>query len=386
MRFIPFSVPTIGHTEIHAVIDVLKSGWLTTGKITLRFEELFAKHIGCKYAIAVNSCTSALHLSLKCINIKPTDEVITTPFTFASTANTIVHCGAKPVFVDIDPVNFCIDPDKIKKAITQKTKAIVVIHYGGAVCDMNRINNLAKRFNLKVIEDAAHATGASYSNNRKVGNSDNLTCFSFYSIKNMTTGEGGMVTVNNKRYAQRIRLLSLHGLSRDAWKRYRKTGSWYYEIIEAGYKYNMTDIQSAIGICQLKKLNKFNTIRKRYALYFYNELKNIDEMQLQPFYHIKMKGRVWHLFTIRLNRKLLNIRRDEFINQMYKNKIACSVHFIPLHLHPFYKRFGYRKGDFPVAEDIYNSIVSIPLYPRLNLEKIRYIIKRIKTIVKTYRK
>jgi dTDP-4-amino-4,6-dideoxygalactose transaminase len=345
------------------------------GPKTIEFEKLIAKYTGAKYTIAVNSCTAALHLSLIALGIGEGDEVITTPFTFAATANVIIQVGAKPVFVDIKKDTYNIDPEEIKKAITPKTKAIIPVHYAGQPCEIDKIMKIAKKHNLFVIEDAAHAIGAEYKG-RKIGTIGDLTCFSFYATKNMTTGEGGAITTNNKKLAEKIKILRLHGMSRDAWKRYSKRGSWYYEIKECGWKYNMTDIQAAMGIVQLKKLDKFIEIRRKYVQIYNRELSKIKGI-ITPYEMPNVKH-VYYLYPILLK----NYDRDKFINKMTKNGIQCSVHFIPLHLHPFYrKKFGFKRGDFSNSEWVYEREVSLPLYPKMEEKDIKFIINAIKKII-----
>jgi UDP-4-amino-4,6-dideoxy-N-acetyl-beta-L-altrosamine transaminase len=375
-KILSYFQPSIGKEEIKEVVNTLKSGWLTMGPKTLEFEELITKYTQAKNAIAVNSCTAALHLSLIVLGIKKDDEVITSPFTFASTGNVIVQVGAKPVFVDIKRDTFNIDPEKIKKAITSKTKAIIPIHYAGQPCDMKAIMKIAKDYSLFVIEDAAHAIGAKYKR-KKIGTLGTTTCFSFYVTKNMTTGEGGIITTNDDKLAEKLRILRLHGISKDAWKRYTKKGSWYYEIEECGWKYNMTDIQAALGIHQIKKLNKFIETRRKYARMYNKELKRIGGI-ITPYEKSNIKH-VYYLYPILLE----NYDRDKFIKKMAEKGIGCSVHFIPLHLHPFYKKkFSFKKGDFPNAEWVYEREVSLPLYPKMSKRDIYQVINTIKKIIK----
>ncbi len=375
-EFIPYNLPSIGQEEIEEIIDTLKGNWLTQGPKTFQFEKQLADYLGVKHVIAVNSCTAALHLSLIVLGIGKDDEVILSPYTFASTANVVCHVGARPVFVDVQENTFNIDPEKIEKAITPKTKAIIVVHYGGQAADMDEIKKIADKYNLKIIEDAAHAIGSEYKEN-KIGSLGNLTCFSFYVTKNITTGEGGAITTNDDILANRLRILRLHGISKDAWKRYSQEGSWYYEIEECGWKYNMNDIQASLGVVQLKKLDGF-THRRQYLAEIYNkELKNIHDILL-PF---KKEGRnhVYHLYSILLK----NYDRNKFIEEMRKRDIGVSVHFIPLHLHPFYqKEYDYKKGDFPVSESLYNREISLPLYPKMNEEDIYSVTEAIKEILK----
>jgi len=373
---IPFAPPYITEDEINVVIEVLKSGWLSMGYKTLEFENKFAEYIGSKHAVATNSCTSALFLSLKVLGIKKGDEVITTPFTFAATANVIVHCGAKPVFVDIEEETYNINADKIEEKITDKTKAIIVVHYGGQPADMKKIMKIAREYDLKVIEDAAHAVGSEYEKGKKVGSFGNLTCFSFYATKPMTTGEGGMITLNSDDLNEELRILRLHGISRDAWKRYLEMDNWYYEVIEAGYKFNPTDISSAIGLEQLKKLDWMNERRKEIAEYYNEHLQGLDI--IRPHIDSNVKSS-YHLYPIRL----INYDRNKFIKKMAQNGIGTSVHFIPLHLMPFYrKRYGYKRGDFPVTEKVFENIVSLPIYPQLTEKQLEFIVKSIKEIIR----
>ena len=375
---IPFAKPyIINDKEIEAVSMVIKSGWLTHGPKTIEFEKKFANYIGTKYAIAVNSCTSALFLSLKTIGVKNGDEVITTPFTFAATANTIVHCGARPVFVDIKKDTFNIDPNKIEEKITKKTKAIVAVHYAGQPADVTKIKKIADKYNLKIVEDAAHAVGSVYDTGEKVGAVNNLACFSFYVTKPITTGEGGMITTNDEKLCKKLKILRMHGIDRDAWNRYNNKGSWYYKIIEAGYKCNTTDLNSAIGLKQLEKIDWMNKKRKELAEFYDKSLKKIPQVELY-----KIKDNIkssYHLYPILLK----GIDRNEFLNKMKKSGITCSVHFIPLQLMPFYQRkFHYKKGDFPVCESVYEKIVSLPIYPALTKQNIKYIVDAIEKILR----
>lgn len=345
------------------------------GPKTIAFEEQIAEYTGAKYAIAVNSCTAALHLSLLACGIGSGDEVITSPYTFASTGNVIVHSGAKPVFADIQRDTFNIDPEKINEVITSKTKAIIPVHFAGQPCDMKEIREIADDRNLVVIEDAAHAIGAEYCG-KKIGTHSDVTCFSFYATKNMTTGEGGAATTEDPKIADKVRTLRLHGISKDAWKRYSAQGSWYYEIEDCGWKYNMTDIQAAIGIHQLRKLDGFIATRRDYTKMYSTALQGLDGV-MTPV-EKRDRHHVYHLYPIRLE----GIDRNVFIKEMAQMGICCSVHFIPLHLHPFYQdTFGFKRGDFPNAEWIYRGEVSLPLYPKMGSESVEYIITRMREIL-----
>lgn len=375
MMNIPFYLPYITNNEISAVVETLKSGWLSMGNKTIEFEDKFSKYVGSKYAVATNSCTSALFLSLKILGIKKGDEVITTPFTFSSTANTIIHCDAKPIFADIDEKTYNIDPENIKEKISDKTKAIIVVHYAGQPAEMMKIEAISKEYQLGIVEDAAHATGSCYEGGNRVGASSNLTCFSFYATKPMTTGEGGMITLNNEDLTEKLRILRLHGMSRDAWRRYTEKNTWYYELIDAGYKCNTTDMNAAIGLEQLKKLDRMNEKRGKIAEFYDENLKNLDVML--PYINPKAKSS-FHLYPIRV----LNYNRNKFINEMAKRGIGTSVHFIPLHLMRYYQKvFGYKRGNFPIAEGVYKNIVSLPIYPQLTSKQLDYIVSSIRDIL-----
>ena len=373
--FIPYSRPEIGDEERAAVDQVLRSGWLTMGRKTIEFEERIAEYTGTAHAVAVNSCTAALHLSLLGLGIGPGDEVITTPYTFAATGNTIVHAGARPVFVDIELDTANIDPGRIAEAITAKTKAIVPVHYAGLPCDMNAITELAEDHGLSIVEDAAHAIGASYQG-RRIGGIGDATCFSFYATKNLTTGEGGAVTTDDEALAQRLRVLRLHGISRDAWKRYTSEGSWYYEIETCGWKYNMTDLQAAIGLPQLRKLNGFNMRRREIASRFDATLAGMPGVTIPATR--PDRTHIYQVYPLRLS----GVDRSGFIEGMAGRGIGCSVHFIPLHLHPFYRdTYGFRLGDFPNAEAFYDAEVSLPLYPVMADEEVERVIEATRSVL-----
>jgi UDP-4-amino-4,6-dideoxy-N-acetyl-beta-L-altrosamine transaminase len=382
-QFLPFSLPDIGEEEIEDVAQTLRSGWITTGPRTKEFEECFKEYIGAKHAIAVNSCTGALHIALAAIGIEQGDEVITSPLTFCSTANVIVHLGGVPVFADIGD-DYNIDPAQIERRITPRTKAIMPVHYSGQPCQMNEILACAHEHSLWVIEDAAHATGAKYQD-RMVGTIGDVTAFSFYAIKNMTTAEGGMITTENGELAEQMRLLSLHGISKDAWKRYAREGSWYYEVVQAGYKYNMTDIQAVLGIHQLAKLDRFLEARRRIAAMYTAAFSEIPELQTPIVNH--NVSHAWHLYVIQLDLDQLTINRAQFIEELRAQNIGSSVHFIPVHLHPFYcENYGFQPGDYPKAERVYERILSLPLFPKMSEQDARDVITAVTRIVETHRR
>ncbi len=383
--FLPFSRPSIGQEEIAEVVDSLTSGWVTTGPKTKRFEEQFSEYVGSRNSIAVNSCTAGLHVALAALGIGPGDEVIVPTLTFCATANVVVHLGARPVLVDID--HGCnVTPAAIERAITGRTRAVVPVHYGGQACDLEAIYALASRHGLAVVEDAAHAVGASYHGHRIGADAlppaglQHATAFSFYATKNMTTGEGGMITTADDELAARMRLLSLHGMSRDAWKRYTSAGSWHYDVVAAGYKDNMTDIQAAMGIHQLRKLDGFIVARQRYARMYDDAFAAIPEVGI-PIAHPD-RTHIYHLYAIRLGLERLRIDRAQFIEELRALNIGASVHFIPVHRHPFYmETFGYRAGDLPVADSIYERIVSLPLFPAMTEDDVRDVTQAVAEVI-----
>jgi dTDP-4-amino-4,6-dideoxygalactose transaminase len=370
--FIPFSRPWIDDTEIEAVSEVLASKWISTGARVREFERAFAEYLGVKHAIAVSSCTAALHLSLVVSGIGVGDEVITTPYTFTATAEAIRYVGAKPVFVDINPETLNIDITKIEQAITSRTKAIMPVHIAGVPCDMGALQEMCQTHKLVLIDDAAHAIPAEYSE-QYIGTLGDLSCFSFYANKNMTTAEGGMITTNDNALAEPLRTMRLHGIDKDAWARQSKRSIWRYDITTEGYKYNMTDIQAAMGLCQLMKLNKQHERRQNFAQIYQSELEKFPQIST-PFVPDNPKEHAWHLYIIQLHTG----NRDDFVEALRDANIECSVHYIPLHLFEFYQeRYGYRVGDFPCAEAAFERVVSLPLHPGLTEEEIHIVIDAI---------
>jgi len=360
---LPFHIPDIGDNEISAVAEVLRSGWLTTGPKVHAFEHAFARYIGVSHAVAVNSCTAALHLALDTVGLREGDEVLVPTMTFAATAEVVLYFKARPVLVDCEPDTLNVDPAVLEKALSPRTRAIIPVHYGGHACDMARILDIARTYQLKVIEDAAHALPASY-NGQMVGTFGDLACFSFYATKTLCTGEGGMVITANPEYAENVRMMSLHGISKQAWNRYSAEGSWYYEILRPGFKYNMTDIAAALGLVQLEKCDRMWEARKRIAEIYNDGLGDLDEV-VTPAVHGDVEH-AWHLYPIRLDLDPLRIGRAEFITMMREQNIGTSVHFIPLHLHPFYRdTYRYRREDFPNASNAYERLVSLPIYPAM---------------------
>jgi dTDP-4-amino-4,6-dideoxygalactose transaminase len=387
--FLPFSPPLIGEEEINEVIDTLRLGWITTGPKVKRFEEEFAAFIGSPAALALSSGTGALHVALATLGIGPGDTVITTPMTFCSSVHVIEQVGAKPVLVDVQPDTLNIDPAKIEEVLKLATrnsklevKALLPVHLYGHPCDMKAIMDIAKKYNLKVIEDAAHALPAKFNGNI-IGTIGDLTAFSFYSTKNITTAEGGMLT-GKSELIEEARLWSLHGMDRDAWKRYSSEGSWYYEVIRPGFKYNMPDIAAAIGIQQLRKLNKFQTRRKGIVSRYNEAFSKFEELQI-PVKRPEVEH-AWHLYVIRLNLNCLKISRNQFIEELKVRNIGTSVHFIPVHLHPYYRdKYGYKPEDFPIAYREYQRIVSLPLYPKMTDQDVEDVIEAVTEVVQHFR-
>ena len=386
-KFLPYALPSIGEEEIAEVVDSLRSGWVTMGPKVKRFETDISAYIGSRHAIAVNSCTAGLHIALTALGIGPADEVIAPTLTFCSTANVVVHLGARPVLVEVGD-DFNVLPEAIEAAITPRTKAIVPVHYGGQACNLKEIYAIAARHKLAVVEDAAHAVGAAYEGDkigsntlqRTASNAPCLTVFSFYATKNMTTGEGGLITTFDDELAARMRLLTLHGMSRDAWKRYTDAGSWYYEVVLPGYKDNMTDIQAALGIHQLRRLDGFIQTRQHYARLYDEAFAGLPEVET-PITHPD-RDHIYHLYAIRLKLERLRLDRAQFIEELKACGIGSSVHFIPVHLHPFYQeRFGYRRGNLPRSEALYDRLVSLPLYPRMTEADVEDVIDAVRYIV-----
>ncbi len=392
LSFLPFALPSIGEEEIAEVVDSLRSGWITTGPKVKRFERDFAEYIGCRHAIAVNSCTAALHIALTALDIGADDEVIVPTMTFCSTANTVVHAGARPVFVDVGE-DLNVRGETIEGAITPRTKAIVLVHHSGQACDLTAVYDIARKHNLAVIEDAAHAVGAEYNGHKigaafhtqALGLSRHITCFSFYAIKNLTTGEGGMIVTSDDDLAERMRVLSLHGMDRDAWKRYSGGGSWFYEVSEPGFKYNLTDIQAAMGIHQLRKLDRFIEVRAHYAAMYSDAFADMAEIET-PLVRQDRKH-AWHLYIIKLSLERLAIDRTQFIEGLRAQNIGTSVHFIPVHLHPYYReRFGYQRGDLKQAEHLYDRIISLPLYPGMTEGDAQDVIRAVRNSIDSNRR
>jgi dTDP-4-amino-4,6-dideoxygalactose transaminase len=381
-KFLVFGAPDIREPDIQEVVDTLRSGWLGMGPRCERFEREFRAYIGCRQALALNSCTAGLELALEVAGVGPGDEVITTPLTFCATANVIVHRGARPVFVDVDRGTGNLDPEQVRRALTPRTKALLPVHLYGRPCAMDELLALAHDHHLRVIEDAAHATEAWYRG-RKVGAIGDLTVFSFYVTKNLVTGEGGMLTTNDDDLAEAVRLRRLHGISTDAWKRYSAAGFKPYDVLAAGYKFNMMDIQAALGLHQLARLEANLAVREQYWGLYDDAFSEIEELELpqpipaEPFGPPSRHAR--HLYTILLDLDRLPISRGEFITGMHADGIGTGIHFLALHTSTFYReRFGYQRGDFPNAEYIADRTVSLPLGTSMTEHDLEDVIRAVK--------
>jgi perosamine synthetase len=383
-RHIPFARTVVGKREVRAVTEVLKSGWLTTGPQVREFEREFAEFCGAKYAVAVNSCTAALHLALVAIGIKPGDEVIIPTMTFTATAEVVTYLGAIPIFADCDPHTFLLQAEEIQKKITPRTKAVIPVHYGGQACDISKILAVARKNRLKVVWDAAHSFPTLYKG-KNIGSYGDITCFSFYATKTISTGEGGMLLTHQKKYAERARVASLHGMSKNAWNRYTSKGSWHYDIIMPGFKYNLTDIAAALGRAQLSQSELFKRKRERIARKYQTAFKDLPEIKVLD--EVSYGTHAWHLFVIRLERKKLKISREDFIGALTEKGIGTSVHFIPLHLHSYWKNtYKLKRTDFPHMSKAFEEIISLPIHPLLSPQETDEIIRAVKDIVVHSRK
>lgn len=377
-NFLPYAIPDIGEEEISEVAATLRSGWLTTGERSRRFEEEFRSYVGAPFALALSSGTAALHVALAALGIRPSDEVITTPLTFCATVNAILEVGATPALVDIGP-DLNIDPSRVRNAITSRTRAILPVHLGGLPCDMNAIWGLAREHGLCVVDDAAHATDAKYNGHPMGNGPSDAVAYSFYVTKNLCTGEGGMVTTHSAELAERMRVLSLHGISRDAWSRYAQNGDWYYEVVERGFKYNMSDIAAAIGLVQLKKLEAMHVRRAAIAQLYQAAFREIPELETP--WEREDSRHAWHLYILRLNLEQLTIDRAQFFDEMKRRGIRCSVHFIPIPLHPHYRKTLELRDRCTRALAEYPRLLSLPLYSKMTDEDVERVIEAVRDIV-----
>jgi dTDP-4-amino-4,6-dideoxygalactose transaminase len=393
MRQIPFHRPSIGPAEEREVLESLRSGWITTGPKAKRFEKEFADYVGARNALAVAHCTAALHLALFALGVGPGDEVITTPYTFTATAEVIGYLGARPVFVDVDPETFNMDPARVEESLAsgkyRRVRALLPVHFAGQACDMDRLLNIARHHNLKIVEDAAHAVGsARHMEGRgmvRVGTMGDLSCFSFYATKNITSAEGGMVTTEDDALAERIAVASLHGMNRDAWKRYDRSGSWFYEIHDTGFKYNLSDVHAAIGLAQLARADEL--MRRRAAISrAYTEAFHTAPALQVPYEEAGIEH-AWHLYVLRLRLDQLKVERAEFVEHLRERGIGTSVHCIPLNTMHFYQeRYGCRTGDFPIAEDVYSRCLSLPIFPAMSDDDVTYVIENVLELARQNRR
>jgi dTDP-4-amino-4,6-dideoxygalactose transaminase len=377
--YLVFGSPIIEEAEIAEVVDSLKSGWLGTGPKVARFQDMFKAYIGVEHAVALNSCTAGLHLSLLVSDFQPGDEVITTPMTFCATVNTIIHAGGVPVLVDCEKESMLIDPQRIEDAITAKTRAIIPVHLCGRPCDMDAIEDIARRHDLFIIEDAAHAIESEYKS-RKIGSISQLTCFSFYVTKNIVTGEGGMVTTNNPDLADKIKMYGLHGMSRDAWKRFSDDGYKHYQVAFPGFKYNMMDIQAAIGIHQLKRIDQYHKRRKEIWACYDEAFAGLSVGRPLPPEPDTVHAH--NLYTLMIDEERCGIDRDTFLQKMHQLNIGTGVHYLGVHLHPYYREtFGYKPEDFPNSTWVSERTASIPLSPKLSNQDVEDVISAVHNVL-----
>ncbi len=383
--FLPFSAPTIDDAEINEVVDSLKSGWITTGPKVKRFEDAFKAYVGAPFAVPLSSATAGLHLTLLALDIKPGDEIITTPMTFASTVSMIILCGGTPILADIEPGTLNIDVNEVARKITPKTRAVIPVHFAGQSCDMDPLFDLAREHGLTVIEDAAHAAGTEYKG-RKIGSLETISIFSFHPNKNITTGEGGMVCTADENLAEEISLLKFHGMSREAWKRFSASGTPNYDIMLPGFKYNMMDIQAAIGIHQLPKLDGFIDRRRAIAEYYNRELAGIAELAL-PAYAPYAQRHAWHLYTPLVRIEMLTIDRDGFMAELKGHNIGSGLHYKAIHHHAWYREhLAIADSELPNASYASERIISLPLFPRMTDDDARDVVEAVKAVIATHRR
>lgn len=373
-KMIPYGRQTIEEDDIQAVVDVLRSDYLTTGPKIAEFEKMVADYVGAKYAVAISNGTSALHAACFAAGIQPGDEVITTPLTFAASSNCVLYCGGTPVFADVDPKTYNIDPEDIRRKITDKTKAIIAVHLAGQPCDMDEIHKIAKEHDLLVIEDGAHALGSVYKG-KKVGTLSDMTTFSFHPVKPITTGEGGMIVTDNEEFYQKMMLFRSHGITRDENLMTRNDGPWFYQQLDLGYNYRITDIQCALGCSQMKKLDRFLVLRKEIVAR-YNEAFADCENIIIP-YQLPETESGWHLYIVQVK----NCDRRKVFEALREHGIAVNVHYIPVYLHPYYQEHGYKDVHCRNAEEVYSHIISLPLYPTLTEEQQQYVIETLKYVI-----
>ncbi len=370
---IPYGKQTIDQDDIQAVVDVLQSDFLTTGPKIAEFEQTVADYVGAKYAVAISNGTSALHAACFAAGIGPGDEVITTPLTFAASANCVLYCGGTPVFADVDPKTYNIDPEDIQRKITDRTKAIIAVHLAGQPCDMDAIHSIAREHGLIVIEDGAHALGSVYKG-KKVGSMSDMTTFSFHPVKPITTGEGGMIVTDNEDFYKKMILFRSHGITRDDSMMTRNDGPWFYQQFDLGYNYRITDIQCALGCSQMKKLDRFLARRKEIVARYNEAFADCDNI-ITP-YQLSDTESGWHLYIVQVK----NCDRRQVFENMREKGIGVNVHYIPVYMHPYYQEHGYENVHCANAEEIYSHIISLPLYPGLTSEQQDYVIDTLKSL------
>ncbi|NLJ89041.1 MAG: UDP-4-amino-4,6-dideoxy-N-acetyl-beta-L-altrosamine transaminase [Epulopiscium sp.] len=380
--FLPYGRQWLDDDDIDAVIEVLKSDYLTTGPAIDKFEEKLKEITGAKYAVALSNGTAALHGACFAAGIGKGDEVITSPMTFAATSNAVLYCGGKPVFADICPDTYNINPEDIKRKITDKTKAIIPVHYTGQPCDMDEIIKIAEEYNLFVIEDGAHALGASYKG-RKIGTIGDMTTFSFHPVKPITTGEGGAVTTNNEDFYEKLMLFRSHGITRDKNKLLNDDAAWYYEQHVLGYNYRMTDIQAALGYSQLDKLDFFIEKRRKYAKMYDDAFRGFEGVVIPKQLDNSLSG--WHIYVIQIDTDKIRPDKRVIFDELRIRNIGVNVHYIPVYYHPYYQKLGYKKGLCPQAERLYDRMLTLPLFPKMTKEDIMYVIRSVKELIESYR-
>jgi perosamine synthetase len=383
-NFLPFALPDISEEELESVVETIRSGWITTGPKTKEFEQRFADAVEAPHAVMVNSCTAALHLALEAIGVEADDEVIVPSITFAATAEVVRYLDARPVIVDVRPTDHNISVEAIEHAITSRTRAIMPVHFGGQPCDMDEINDIARRRGIAVVADSAHCFPGAYKG-RNVGTLADVSCFSFYATKTITTGEGGAAVTANQQWADRMRIMALHGISRDAWKRYRAEGSWYYEITAPGYKYNLTDIASALGLGQLKRTDEMWARREHIARAYDAAFREIEALEIPS--RSPDRSHAHHLYVLKLRPGAIGVGRDRFLAELKERGIGTSVHFIPLHMHPYYRdTYHYRPDDLPVARAVYERSVSLPIYSKMSDEDVARVIDAVVSVATLHRR
>jgi dTDP-4-amino-4,6-dideoxygalactose transaminase len=380
---LPFFKPTIDDSDVQRVAETVRSGWLTLGPVSDAFEREIEDYLGARHVVAVSSCSAAMFLALKAMGVGPSDEVITSANTFASTVHAIIHAGAKPVLADIDPETFCVTPEELHRKTTPRTKAYLPVHFGGQACRIHEIYEMASERGIRVLEDAAHSFGAS-AGGRRIGSFGDAAAFSFYATKNITTGEGGCLATPDGRLAEQVRRLAYHGMSHGSWARYADRGSWYYEVVLPGYKFNMSDVLASLGISQIGKVDAMLERRRRLAARF------ADLLGGSPFFELPRVGpsneHTWHLFVIRLKLENLEIGRDRFIEALSAENIGCSVHFIPVYKHPFFRDYGTSGDRFPVCEAYFSRCISLPLFPVMSDEDLDDVARALVRIAEYYAK